>query len=181
LTGIAGIVQIAVQQDMRQGANDLQIQMAEDGALALSQGVNPEDLAKGDAIEISESLTPWIAVFDEKGILIKASSVLDAAPIRLPQGVFDTSGWETPLVGHHRSWMDPQTENRFSWQPREGVRQAVVLVRAENGDYVAAGRSLREVEKRESNLSFQVLLGWLISLIGSLFFGVAGAFLKKRF
>jgi len=38
VTGLIGLVYVAVQQDLRQGANDPQIQMAEDTAAKFANG-----------------------------------------------------------------------------------------------------------------------------------------------
>ena len=62
----------------------------------------------------------------------------------------------------------PYNETRFSWQPRPGVRQAVVLVRAGNGQYVASGRSMREVEDRIRIFTIGTALLWGITELGTL-------------
>ena len=72
-------------------------------------------------------------------------------------------------------------ENVFTWQPRSGVRVAMVL-KAVNGTgvcFVGVGRSLVEVEKRESNLVTMVITGWVISLAVILFHFLAVSFFKK--
>jgi hypothetical protein len=43
-TLLCGLVYLAVQQSLRQGANDPQIQMAEDAAAALVAGSTPESV-----------------------------------------------------------------------------------------------------------------------------------------
>jgi len=55
------------------------------------------------------------------------------------------------------------SENWVTWQPRGGVRIAAVVVKSQGG-YVLAGRSLREVEKRETNALYQVMAGWLATV-----------------
>jgi hypothetical protein len=59
-------------------------------------------------------------------------------------------------------------QDRVTWQPEPGMRLATVVVPYEKG-FVMAGRSLTEVEKRESqveNLCGLALLGtWAATLI----------------
>jgi hypothetical protein len=59
-------------------------------------------------------------------------------------------------------------EDRVTLQPESGVRIAAVVVRYNNG-FVLAGRSLREVEKRESQVEqlsgLAMLTIWVTTLI----------------
>jgi hypothetical protein len=60
--------------------------------------------------------------------------------------------------------------NRVSWQPESGVRIAAVVVvygGAQPG-FVLAGRSLREIEKRESQIEQITGIVWLVTLAVSL-------------
>ena len=66
----SGLVYLAVQQDLRIGANDPQIQMAEDTASAIAGGANPASLVPSSDIEIATSLAPFVIVFDETGNII---------------------------------------------------------------------------------------------------------------
>jgi len=55
-------------------------------------------------------------------------------------------------------------ENVFTWQPQRGTRVAMVLkaLRSTPYSYVAVGRSLFEVEKREKDLTQMTLISWLL-------------------
>ncbi len=140
----------AVQQSYRLGANDPQIQVAEDAAAALNSGAVPAALVSRSIapIDIAMSLAPWITIYDSSGTPLESSAVLDGAPPRLPAGVFDANTWKPAYAAYGVVLPIPKTETRFSWQPRSDVRQAVVLVRANNGYFVATGRNIREVENR---------------------------------
>jgi hypothetical protein len=150
------------QQVYRQLANDPQVQMAEDGAARLDAGGVPAELVTRGAplIDIAASLDPWVVVYDQNGQGLEASAQLDHAPAMLPAGVFNT---HSPAGVDEPVWQSG--EYRFTWQPRPGVRQAVVVVRAKNGYFVAAGRSLRLSEERTSLLGEQMLVGWLGVLV----------------
>ena len=71
-----------------------------------------------------------------------------------PVGIFD--------------YVQKKGQDRVTWQPEAGVRMATVVVPYKNG-FVMAGRSLTEVEKRESqveSLSGLTMLGiWAVTLI----------------
>jgi hypothetical protein len=48
LTGLIGLVYVAVQQDLRQGANDPQIQMAEDALAKLANGQSVQNVVPSE-------------------------------------------------------------------------------------------------------------------------------------
>lgn len=155
-TGLCGLIYLAVQQDIRIGANDPQIQIAEDVARQISTGENPLAFIPPIKVEISESLANYIIIFDDKQKIIGSSAVLDGKTPTMPSGVLD----QTKVTG----------ETRFTWQPRTGVRSAVVVdyFKGASNGYVLVGRSLREIENREDNLEFIVFLAWVITLATSL-------------
>ncbi|MGA2911456.1 MAG: hypothetical protein ABSE17_02335 [Candidatus Levyibacteriota bacterium] len=155
-TGLCGLIYLAVQQDIRIGANDPQIQIAEDVARQISTGESPLAFIPPIKVEISESLANYIIIFDDKQKIIGSSAVLDGKTPVIPQGVLD----KTKAVG----------ETRFTWQPEGGVRSAVVVdyFKGATNGYVLVGRSLREIENRENNLELIVFLTWAVTLGASL-------------
>src|SRR5665811_516764 len=56
ITLLSGLIYGAVQQVLRQDANDPQIQMAQDTAAALTAGAAPESLASATPVDIALSL-----------------------------------------------------------------------------------------------------------------------------
>ena len=140
----------AVQQSYRLGANDPQIQMAEDGVAALNAGAPPASLVDRNQplIDTATSLAPWIAVFDSSGMPLESSARLGEEPLHLPAGVFDITTWKSAYAAYGVPLPIAPKETRFSWQPSPDMREAVVLMQAENGYFVAAGRNMREVENR---------------------------------
>lgn len=166
MTVMAGLVYVAVQQNFRMNANDPQIQIAEDLATQLSAGapVGPNSLTT--TVDISRSLSPYVLIYDNHGEVITGSGKLNDQFPSLPSGVFDNA----KKVG----------ENRITWQPQADVRGALVVVRyqsAQSSGYVAVGRSLREVEQRESMLGWQVLGAWLAGLIGLIILIIGSEFI----
>ncbi len=153
---------VAVQESERQAANDPQIQMAEDAASALNAGETLGAVVPGERIDVLKSLAPFIEVFDNAGKPVISSGYLNNVMPTLSSGVFD--------------YVRNRGENRFTWQPESGVRDAAVMTRFNSG-FVLVARSLREVEKRESRLLLEVFAGWVI-LWGT--WGIGAHLLKKK-
>ncbi|HEV2013769.1 MAG TPA: hypothetical protein VGR77_07805 [Candidatus Dormibacteraeota bacterium] len=135
-----------VQQDLRLGANDPQIQMAEDAAAHLDAGASPTAVLPSERIDIAHSLAPFVIVFDRQGQPLASSAALRGETPLPPHGVF------TSVPNNGR--------NQVTWQPAPGVRSATIVVAYAHG-YVLAGRSLRVVEERESSLGNSAIVAWL--------------------
>lgn len=155
-TMLVGLVYLAVQQSYRMGANDPQIQMAEDAASALAvaddfaqaaQSIVPEG-----KIDIAQSLAPYLIVFDANGKPLAANAVLHDQTPGLPAGVFD--------------YTRQHGEDHISWQPEPGVRSAAIIVAVNGGrsGFVMAGRSMREVEKRIEQFTVTISGIWLVAM-----------------
>ena len=173
ITGLCGLVSVTVQQNYRQSLNDPQIQMAEDASVALAHGATPAAVVpRGEKIDIAKSLAPFIAVYDKSGTALESSGILAGAPPTPPIGVFEAAraseGKDTSQAG----------ENRVTWEPFYGVRQAIVVVAVpQTGQFVVAGRNMREVEEREGRLTTMVALAWIATLAASF---LATAITKRR-
>jgi hypothetical protein len=141
ITVLAGLVYTSVQQVYRMGANDPQIQMAEDAASALAAGQPAGALVPAGKIDIARSLAPYWVVFDANGKVLASDAVLNGETPILPTGVME--------------YTRQHGEDRISYQPQPGVRSAVVVAAANGGQagFVMVGRSLREVEDRINNLA----------------------------
>lgn len=160
LSCVLGIVYWVVQQDMRVGANALQAQIAEDTVTRLN--THKQLTFSQESIDIAKSLSPFIITFDLNGNVRSSEAVLDGKTPIVPPGVFAY----TKTFG----------EDRLTWQPKDDVRIAAVIVPYNNG-FVLAGRNLREVEKQEDQLMRQIVLGWTAT-VGITF--VASLILLKR-
>lgn len=163
-TILCALVYAAVQQDLRQTANDPQIQVAEDLASLLASGrlVNPNIT---DKVDIAASLKTFVMVYDQNGNLVSGSAFLDDAAPQIPKGIFDS--------------VKANGEDRVTWEPKPGVRAAIVVVPYESSTvsgFVVAGRSLREVEKRENKTMLFSSAAWVAAMLAILFF----AWLPKK-
>jgi len=156
------LVYASIQQAYRQGANDPQIQMANDAVNALVHGQSAEALVPAVKVSVDDSLTPFLIIYDASGKELASSAALDGQTPALPDGVFDS----TRHLG----------ENRISWQPKAGVRIATVID-SYPGGFVLAGRNMREVELREAQASAFAGITWILAMLGTLAVIVFGEFL----
>lgn len=152
-TIFAGLVYVAVQQDIRMGANDPQIQMAQDIAVALSKNESPESLMPHVQVDIAASLAPFVIIYDDAGRPLTTQAELNHKTPVPPSGVFD--------------YVRLHGEDRVTWQPRPDVRIAAVITRytGTQSGFVLAGRSMREIEIRENRVSIMVLIAWMLIML----------------
>ncbi len=152
ITILCGLVYVTVQQSFRSGANDPQLQIARDIANDLNTNHSTNQLFPKDTIDISKSLALFVVLYNKAGEPIQSNGLLDGNLPKLPTGTF--------------VFTKKNHEDVISWQPGRGVRMAMVIesVQSPNVGFVAAGRSLLEVEKRISNLTKMVFIGWIICI-----------------
>lgn len=159
-TVLSGLIYLSIQQVLRQTANDPQIQIAEDVADSLSQGADPSQIIPNYTFDISKSLSTFVIVTDGTGKVVASTATLDGKTPQMPKGVLD--------------YTKAHGQDRLTWQPKTGVRTATIVNYYNNSQtkasgYVIVGKSLREVEKRVSQLALQVGIAWALTLIGSVF------------
>ena len=167
-TALALLVYASVQQAHRSGANDPQIQIAEDAARALALGADPHTVAGGQTVDLAASLAVWTTVFDATNHVLATTAVLDGHTPAPPVGVLESARHDL--------------ENRVTWEPWSGVRSATVSAVVPGGSrmVVTAGRSLREVEVREMRLEVIVGAAWLAASLGILLAAAFAEWLAHR-
>jgi hypothetical protein len=153
VTVVIGSIYAGVQQSYRQGADDPQIQLAEDLAGVINSGHGPDELVGADRLDITASLAPFALFYDKNGEPTAGSGQIDGQLPKLPSGVID--------------FARNNNENRVTWQPKDNTRIALVI-RKINDDkgFVAVGRSLREVEERVKLLGMMMVVAWAVALAG---------------
>jgi hypothetical protein len=174
ITGIAILLYATVQQNYRESLNDPQVQVAEDTASALVKGGGIENIlwretplqvstSSKSFIDIATSLSTWTAYYAEDGTPLESTGLLEGSLPRIPKGVF-----EDTAVGKGKGTSVPY-ESRITWQPKSGVRQAIVVVRVPDPKrgigFVVSGRNMREVEDREGKLGMMAGLMWFMILL----------------
>lgn len=160
------LIAVAAQQVLRQSADDPQVQLAEDTATAIGSSREAGSIGPEGEVDLATSLAPFVIVFDDSGKPLRSSARIDDQTPIPPNGVFDY----TKSAGF----------DRFTWQPRSGVRLAAVVVPTSGASpgFVLAGRSLREIERRIDQIQLLVLVGWVAAL-GVTFVAVAVRFWLK--
>jgi hypothetical protein len=168
ITVIFGVIYATVQQSYRTGANDPQIQIAQDINSRLHDGKSVDRFFT-DTISIAQSLSPFVVLYDANGKSIQSSGYLDGKMPELPKGVFD--------------FTKANGEDRITWQPKNGVRMAMVILYSNIGPvgFIAAGRSLQEVETREHNLVTATFIGLIVCMGMILLYAVIQFYRSSKF
>jgi hypothetical protein len=156
ITALCALAYLLSQQMLRLGANEPQIQMAQDAAARLTAGEAPDSVVPAGTLDVGRSLAPFTIAYDEQGNVLAATGLLRGQPPALPPGVLD-------YVRH-------KGEDRISWQPEPGVRYAAVVERVSGAHpgFVLAARSLRETEDRIDVMGQLALAAWLATMLGTL-------------
>ncbi len=155
ISAIVLLIYISVQQSYRSSANDPQLQMARDISNALSSGKSQGKIFTVDTIDLTQSLAVFVTLFDKGGNPIQSTGFINATMPRLPQGVYQ--------------FTNSNQEDVITWQPQPNVRMATVIEKVNDANigFVAVGRSLKEVEVRESNILKMsgIVLGICLALL----------------
>ncbi|MEP6844535.1 MAG: hypothetical protein ABI861_00960 [Panacibacter sp.] len=150
VTGILLAMYATVQQVHRSTANDPQLQLAHDISVRLSGNKTVNQLLPGDTIDIANSLGIFVTLYNANGEAVGSTGMLDGKFPQLPKGVFEFARMNN--------------EHDVTWQPRPDVRMAMVIESVPSSSqvgFVAVGRSLQEVEVRESNLVKMIGMVWV--------------------
>ena len=168
VAGVAIVLAFAVyggvQQSIRSGAEDPQLQIARDAAAALTAGRAPQDVAAGAPVDIAASLAPWIAIYDTGGNPVASTGSYHGQPPQIPD----------------QARADAQNgELTFTWEPAAGLRMATVVEGYPGGTVVVA-RSMQEVENREQRTLEIAAAGLLFALAAAAIGAFLGVWLQDR-
>lgn len=153
-TGLLLFEYVGLQQSLRMGLNDPQLQMAQDIASRLRQGASPSSVTPTALVDESHTLAPFVTIVDNNiNVLASSGKIGDQVPLP-PTSAFPDS--------------QKRGNNWFTWQhDNNTIRDAAVIVPytgAHNG-YVLVARSMSQVENTISHitdLAGLTLLGILI-------------------
>lgn len=153
ITVVMLLIYAGLQQTYRTGLNDPQVQIARDISSKLERGRSIESFIAADTFDVTNSLAPFVVLYNANGKAIRSNALLDDKMPQVPLGLFE-------IVKNN-------DEHRVSWQPRKGVRMAMVIVKANTSpvQFVAAGRSMVEEEERIQQMRTMVFIAWVICLI----------------
>ena len=155
---------VAVQHSLRSTADQAPVQATQQIVDALKQGATPDQIVRSSETELADLPIVFAAIFDDKRKAVVSSFKVAGGDPILPSGVFDTA--------HQRG------EDRFTWQPQMGVREAAVLVPYSQmvsisptsspqtvTGFVLAGQSLTETERAERATAILCLIGWGVVVV----------------
>ena len=152
ITVIFGAIYGAGQQIYRANANDPQVEVIDQLSQIIKQDVPLEAIVNGEeAIDLHESLSLFVMIFDAEKKLAGASAKIDGESPIPPSEAFDIA--------------KQKGEYRFTWEPKDGVRIAAVLAPVDDKGYALAGKSLAEIDQRIYNLTLMVVVGWAVSVV----------------
>jgi hypothetical protein len=148
ITLFCGLVYASTQQSLRLSADDPQTQIVRDVLGSLNEGAEPAQLSL-TASDMANTLSSFVIIYDNKEKVAGSTVQLDKKVPTPPSGAFEK--------------VKNNNESRFTWEPKKGVRNAVVMIKYKDG-YILAGRSLREIEKREKIVLLYSLAAWVLGV-----------------
>lgn len=161
LSIVGGIAALTMQQMLRRGANQPQIDMAEWYGGEISAGEDPGNAIPPGYIDMERSLQPFVIFYDQQGRPGTGTGYLGQKLPVPPEGVF--------------GFVRVNGSENVTWQPRPGVRLASVIRRIDGNHpgFLLTGRSLRIVEEQESllwHMVFGIWFGIMLLLFGGALF-----------
>lgn len=159
VTFLSGLILVVTHNEIRQAANNPQIEIAENAIDLIFSGVQPYTLYASRPIDIEKRLSTFQEIYNDKGDVIGSNGRLDGQNPQIPQGVLE--------------YARTHGENRLTWEPKPGVRLATVVMRfasstsTSTAGFVLAARNMREIENRQKDLIIEVVVGWVITLLGT--------------
>lgn len=136
---VFGAIYLVAQQNYRTAANDPQVQIAEDLMAQMDAGQSSVSLNEITKVDMEFSTSTFIIAYDRDKKIIANSSTLAGETLSPPTETLNNIKEDDLLL--------PKNQNRFTWEPKNGVRIATVIIKGEKG-YVLAGRNMREEELR---------------------------------
>lgn len=144
--GVTFFAYVAVQQSLRLGLNDPQWQIAEDTAMQLSQGGNPDSLIPKTTVDEASSLAPFVTIVDSHlHVLASSGKIGNQVPLP-PASAF-------PDAGKRGAW--------FTWQhDNNTLRDAAVIMpyQGPHPGYVLVARSMQRVEDTIGHIAILAVL-----------------------
>jgi hypothetical protein len=139
---------------LRNGADREPERLALAAQARLATGTGPPAVLPAP-VDVASSSSPFVMVFDRNGRLLASSGQLDGQAPQLPAGVLD--------------WVRRHGEDRITWQPEPGLREATVIVPygGRHPGFVLVAQSLGGVSNQQLELSRNVLYVWLGVLLAA--------------
>jgi hypothetical protein len=169
ITIIMGLIYASVQQSYRTAANDPQVELARELKERLQKGESLQNKFS-DTFDLASTLSVFVETYDAAGHPTQSNALLGGRLPQLPMG----------LLAHAKE----AGEHWVTWQPRRGIRMAMGILAINTAGpvaYLAVGRSLRLTEERVSNLSFMVIVAWVLCAAVVLFHWLVATYYRKNY
>lgn len=156
ITLVIGVVYGVTQQSLRQSANNNPAMLANDAVEAIKRGNVASSIVPSRIIHLESDQSAFVSIYDKDFKLVATSARLVNDDINPPQGVLE----------HAKS----KGENKVTWQPKDKLRFATVTRYTDSPKpyYVFVGQSLVSTEDAISSITTLCLLGWFVTMLGSL-------------
>lgn len=154
LSAAALVVYVVGQQMARRTVDDGPRALLDQTRGMLAAGASPAAITAGPVVDLDTSSAMFLIIYDADHVLLASSAALAGSSPQVPPGVLD----EAVVRG----------EDRVTWQPAAGVREAVVASpwqSATSRGVVVAGTSLTTSESRTGTLRGWVGLTWLLAVL----------------
>jgi hypothetical protein len=147
----AGVVWFGAGLALRSGGNRQPLRLAAAAASRLASGSRPAAVLP-PMIDMASSPAPFVIVFDAQHHILASSGRLNGQLPVLPASVL--------------AWVDRHGQDRITWQPQPGLREAAVIepYRGTRQGIVLAAQSLRDISSRQLILAWSIACTWLAAL-----------------
>lgn len=146
---------VSARTVFRQNANDPQVEVTDQVASIVRQGVPLDAIVSGaEQIDLATSKALFVVVYDGDRNLVGSSATFNGDNPQIPGDALDKA---------------KQAEDyRFDWQPDNGLKFGLVAKAIDDQAFVVAGRSLTEMENRAAALHLPLWIGWVAAVLVAL-------------
>jgi len=157
IVGVIGFGWLGLQQAYRNAADDPQVEMAKDAAAGINQHQPVSAVIPKTLIDVKTSEAAFMVITDQDGKALATSGQLDGSAPIPPKGSLETA--------------KKKGLNRLTWEPSKGLREATIIVpfdaSANSHGYVIVARSIKEAERRETDLAHLAFAAAIVTLAAS--------------
>ena len=134
------------KQVRRRDVNQPLIAMLNTAKEELSKGAEITSVIPKNKVKMETELEPFMIIFNERGEIATGSVELEGKTPKLPISILEVT--------------KDKGINKITWQPKQGIRSAVVIIPYPHG-WILAGRSLRIVEADEIKWLELITILWV--------------------
>jgi hypothetical protein len=168
ITFIFGFIFIAAQQVIRNEANGVPIDTAQNVIGYLESDATTKDLInQSTKVDLANSDKTFMIAYDQNENVTASSATLDGATPSIPSGALDQAKKAT---------------NKITWSPKNGIREAVVIyaVGGSSPGFLLVGHSLKDTEDFTKQLGWVLFGGWVITILATLLINLGLVYLAER-